>query len=117
MPLIPSLTLLPQVEMLAILQHLIHIHVFTSHCSGSGTVENKMCKKPKLRHASGIPTLDNSPDEFMTVILINCHLSSPATLRVFCQIICSLLCIIYYILSHKRGQFECSCGLFCIAHG
>ena len=96
MPLIPSLTLLPQVEMLAILQHLIHIHVFTSHCSGSGTVENKMCKKPKLRHASGIPTLDNSPDEFMTVILINCHLSSPATLRVFVKL-SVLYCVSYTI--------------------
>ena len=51
-----------------------------------------MCEKPELWHASGIPTLDNRPDEWMTVILLNCHLSSAATLRVFVK-----LSVVYFV--------------------
>jgi len=56
-------------------------------------VEMGMCEKPKLWHANGIPTLDNRPDEWMTAILINCYLSSAATLRVFVK-----LSVVYFVL-------------------
>ena len=94
MPLIPSLTLLPQVdEVLAILQQSLHqypcLYVALQRKWNCGN----MCEKPKLWHANGIPTLDNTQDEWMTAILINCYLSSAATLRVFVK-----LSVVYFVL-------------------